>query len=106
MAPLVIPVAAQEGDAEAVWVLECEAGDFYGQHSEEMMDFSSQGSIIIPTSGQKKQKKSLLMQSRANLVTADEHAARTEMEQFLKDVSHRPKELAPTNVAYQPVPVH
>jgi len=32
-------------------------------------------------------KKSLLMQPRANLVDADEHAARTEMEQFLKDIS-------------------
>jgi hypothetical protein len=60
LAPLVIPVAAQEGDAEAVWVLECEAGDFYGQHSEEMMDFSSQGSIIIPMNGQKKQKNPYL----------------------------------------------
>jgi hypothetical protein len=104
--PLVIPVAVQERDAKAVRVLEHKAGDFYGQHSEETTNFSSQGSIIIPTSGQKKQKKSLIMQSRANLVDADEHAARTEMKQFLKDVSHRPKELAPTDVAYQAVPVH
>jgi len=104
--PLVIPAAVREGDVEAVRVLEREAGHVYGQHSEETTNFSSQGSIIIPTSGQKKQKKSLLMQPRANLVDADEHATRTETEQFLKDVSHRPEELVPTDVAYRAVPVH
>ena len=85
--PLVIPAAVREGDVEAVRVLEREAGHVYGQHSEETTNFSSQGSIIIPTSGQKKQKKSVLMPPRANLVDADEHAARAEMEQFLKDIS-------------------
>lgn len=101
--PLVIPVAAREGDDEAVRVLEREAGLLHGHPSEETTNFSSQGSIIIPNG--KKQKKSLLLQPRADLVDSEEHA-RKETEQFLKDISHRPVELTPTDVAYRAVPVH
>ena len=90
--PLVItPVTTKNEDVDAVLALEREAQEF----TKDNINLKHFGVI-------EKEKKPLLLQSRSD----EKELPRTEEEQFSNDLSNRPDELAPHDLAYRAVPVH
>ena len=93
-------VPSQKEDTEAVSALEQEARDSTKDGQNNATNFSPRGSVVII----KEEKKLSFLQSRLLCYAGDAESS-TESKQFSKDVSNRPEELAPTDLAYRAVPV-